>query len=130
MEERYLLSLVESTRHPDFSALYKQLSLKEHRVMSQRKAFSFLKKQAVNFVVAEFFYGYGNNYAGANVRNLDVLFSTLQKYSPESQVVILVTKKEQQYVKKLERLIADFSVLVFPMNEVEMQRILENKING
>jgi len=43
-------------------------------------------------VVAEFFYGFGNNYAGANLGNLDVFLASLQKYAPEARVIVLVKK--------------------------------------
>ena len=69
-----------------------------------RKAMSVLKKQPPEFIVAEFFYGYGNNYAGVNVSNLDVLLSSLPKYSPDTRTIVFVQKEEQQYVEKLHQL--------------------------
>lgn len=125
VKDKVLLSLVESARFPDFSTLYKDLGIIEHRLTSQRKAFSFLKKQGVDFVVAEFFYGYGNNYAGANVSNLDVLFSTLQKYSPNAQAIVLVAPQESQYVAKLDWLLRPYQVLVYPVVVDDMANALK-----
>jgi hypothetical protein len=77
MPERVLFSIVESPMHPDFSRLYSRLGIRELRLGSMRKAIGQLKKDRPDYVVAEFFYGYGNNYAGVNVSNLDVfLYST------------------------------------------------------
>ena len=59
-----LFSIIESPAHPDFSRLYQRLGFEEIRLGSMRKAISQLRKTPPAFVVAEFFYGYGNNYAG------------------------------------------------------------------
>jgi hypothetical protein len=38
-----------------------------------------LKRTRPDWVVAEFLYGFGNNYAGANLCNLDVCLASLRK---------------------------------------------------
>lgn len=104
MAERIILSIIESPTHPKLSALYQQLGFREIQVPSMRKAMAVLKKNQPEFIVAEFFYGYGNNYAGVNVCNLDVLLSSLPKYSPDTRTIVFVQKEEQQYVEKLHKL--------------------------
>jgi hypothetical protein len=99
-----LLSIIESSMHPNFGRLYHKLGFEEKIVNSIRKAISLLKSQQPDFIVAEFFYGYGNNYAGVNISNLDVFLSTLQKYSPHTKVIVIVEKSERQYVDKLNEL--------------------------
>lgn len=94
-------------------------------VNSIRKAISLLKSQQPDFIVAEFFYGYGNNYAGVNISNLDVLLSTLQKYSPHTKVIVIVEKSERQYVDKLNELFPIHAVFVYPAREIEMEKILK-----
>ena len=74
MSNKTLYSLIESPAHPRFAELYKRLGFKEISLTSSRKAMSELKKSPPDYVVAEFFYGYGNNYAGINISNLDVFF--------------------------------------------------------
>ena len=101
MPQKTVLSLIESPTHPKLSKLYKQMGLREIQVNSSRKAINVLKKDQPDFIVAEFFYGYGNNYAGVNVSNLDVLLSSLPKYSPNTKTIVFVQKDELQYVKKL-----------------------------
>ena len=110
--------------HPDFASLYQRLELKEERVNSIRKAINLLKKQRPDFIVCEFFYGYGNNYAGVNISNLDVLLSTLQRYSPDSKVIVIVEKSERQYVDKLNELLPLHGVFIYPAKEKEMERLL------
>ena len=99
-----ILSIIESPTHPKLSALYKQLGVREVKVNSSRNAIKALKTHKPDFIVAEFFYGYGNNYAGVNVSNLDVLLSSLPKYSPDTKTIVFVTKDEAQYIEKLNAL--------------------------
>ena len=85
-----------------------------------RKALSHLKKQKPDYVVAEFFYGYGNNYAGVNVSNLDVFLCSLQKYAPEAKVIVMVEKEERQHVSKLSDLFTLHAVLQHPVSLQEL----------
>ena len=62
MQDPLLFSIVESPAHPDFSRLYRRLGFEEIRLGSMRKAIGQLKMTPPDIVVAEFFYGYGNNY--------------------------------------------------------------------
>ncbi len=99
-----ILSVIESPTHPKLSALYKQLGVREIKVNSSRNAIKALKAHKPDFIVAEFFYGYGNNYAGVNVSNLDVLLSSLPKYSAQTKIIVFVMKEETQYIEKLHTL--------------------------
>ncbi len=99
-----ILSIIESPTHPQLSALYTKIGAREIRVNSSRNALKALKSHRPDFIVAEFFYGYGNNYAGVNVSNLDVLLSSLPKYSPDTKTIVFVEKEEAQYVEKLDKL--------------------------
>ena len=96
--------MVESPTHPKLSALYQQMGAREIKVSTSRQAIKVLKTHKPDFIVAEFFYGYGNNYAGVNVSNLDVLLSSLPKYSRNTKTIVFVQKEELQYVEKLHEL--------------------------
>ncbi len=115
-----LFSLIESPTHPNFSALYQRLGFEHVPLTSSRKAMAQLKKQVPDVVVGEFFYGYGNNYAGANVSNLDVFLRSLQKYSRDAKMIVLVDKGEAQYVEKLQALFPIHAVLIQPVSEKDM----------
>ncbi|MDT8404072.1 hypothetical protein [Sulfuriflexus sp.] len=91
-----LFSIIESPTHPPLSEYYRQLGIEEVRLTSTRKAIHALKTQTPDFVVAEFFYGYGNNYAGVNICNLDVFLYSLQKYAPAAKVIVFVDKEEKK----------------------------------
>lgn len=119
-----LFTIIESPMHPDFSALYQKLGIQQVRLTSMRKAMAELKKQTPDFVVAEFFYGYGNNYAGVNISNLDVFLHSMQRYAPDARVVVIVDKSEQQYVSKLESLFKIHAVLQHPVSASAMEKVL------
>jgi len=99
-----ILSIIESPTHPKLSKLFEQLGVREIMVNSSRNAIKALKTYKPDFIVAEFFYGYGNNYAGVNVSNLDVLLSSLPKYSPDTKTIVFVMKDEVQFIEKLNNL--------------------------
>jgi hypothetical protein len=124
MNHQTLLSLIESPTHPDFSAVYKRLNIEDKRVTSLRSAVSQLKQFQPDFVVAEFFYGYSNNYAGVNISNLDVFLFSLQKFAPQSRVIVMVNKSEYQYVGKLNEIFPLFAVLQHPVAETTIESLL------
>ena len=119
-----LLSVVESAIHPNMSSTYKQMGCTETRLTSMRKALAAIKNQQFNYIVAEFFYGYANNYAGVNISNLDVMLYSLQKYAPDTRVIVLVDKSERQYVDKLNDIFPLFAVLQYPVSERDMEQVL------
>jgi len=124
MANKILLSIIESSAHPNFTELYNSLGIQENKINSMRKAIASLKKQQPDFIVAEFFYGYGNNYAGVNISNLDVLLYSLQKYSVNTKIIILVDKDEFKYVDKLNEIIKLHDVFKFPVSKKQMQKSL------
>ena len=124
-----LFSIIESSGHPNFTALYNSLRIKESKINSMRKALAeikqaTLKKQQPDFIVAEFFYGYGNNYAGVNISNLDVMLYSLQKYSADTKVIVLVDKNEYKYVDKLNKIIKLHDILKHPVSNEKLQESL------
>ncbi len=124
MAEKTLFSIIESPAHPDFSALYKQLGIRDIRLNSIRKANAELKKQIPDIVVAEFIYGYGSNYSGVHISNLDVFLVTLLKYKATARVIVMVDKSERQYVDKLNEIYPIAAVLQQPVQRAQMQALL------
>ena len=119
-----LYSLIESPTHPNFSALYRRLDVQEYKLGSSRKTMNQLKKQAPDYLVSEFFYGYSNNYAGVNISNLDVMLYSLQKYAPDTRLVVIVSKDERVHVDKLRNIFPIYAVLQHPVTEADMQAVL------
>ncbi|MDQ1363378.1 MAG: hypothetical protein QG652_1239 [Pseudomonadota bacterium] len=126
MKNSFIYSIIESPAHPAFTALYNRLGFTELRFTSQRKAMSELKKQPPAAIVAEFFYGFGNNYASVNVSNLDVLLSSLPRYAPDAKVIVLAQKDQYPHVDKLAQLFTLHQVLALPVTEGDMETVLRN----
>ena len=124
MSETTLFSIVESPAHPDFSTLYKKLGIRDIRLNSIRKANAELKKQIPDIVVAEFIYGYGSNYSGVHISNLDVFLVSLLKYKATARVIVMVDKSERQYVDKLNEIYPIDTVLQQPVDIAQMQELL------
>jgi len=120
---RTVLSIIESALSPNCESLYQQLGYRETRISSMRKALSSIKKTRYDYIVCEFLYRYGTDYAGCTVSNLDVLLATLQKYSPDTKVVVIADKSEQEYVSKLTDQFDVHEVLIYQnSNMADIQR--------
>jgi len=120
-----LYSIIESPTHPRLSDLYVELGIDEVQLTSMRKAISELKTNPPDYVVAEFFYGYGNNYAGVNVSNLDVFLHSLQKYAPAARVIVLADKIDIEHVGKLPKELTPQAVLLQPVSRRQMAEQLQ-----
>ena len=120
-----LFSLIESPFPPDFTALYRRLGIEAQRFDSARNLHRALQKQAPDFFVGEFVYGWGNNYAGANVSNLDVTLRTLQCQAPQAKVIVFIHPREEEHIGKLLDLFPIHAVLSYPIDEQAMQAALQ-----
>jgi hypothetical protein len=120
-----LFSLIESPFHPDLGKLYARLGIAAERFTSARNLHRALQKQKPDFFVGEFIYGWGNNYAGANVSNLDVTLRTLQCQAPQAKVIVLLHPREEAHIDKLLALFPVHAVLTYPVSEAAMQAALQ-----
>jgi len=117
-------SIIESSAHPKLSALYERYDYEEIQLTSVRKAIQELKRHKPDLVVADFLYGYGNNYAGVNISNLDVFLYSLQKYAPACQVIALYEKSEREFVGRLEALFDIRASFAYPVSEQDIAKLL------
>lgn len=124
MSKPVLLSIVETRGHPDFCELYDRLGFEHVWVTSMRKALQQVRNMPPDYVVAEFFYGYGNNYAGVNISNLDVFLYSLEKYAPNAKVIALVQKHERQHAERLNEIIPYHGFVQYPVRESDMSALL------
>ncbi len=124
MSERVLFSIIESASHPKFEKLYKRLGYDERVYTSERKVIQALKQTPPDAVVADFLYGYGNNYAGVNISNLDVLLYSLQKYSPQCRFIALYEKSERDYIQQFQALFPHVHCLQLPVSEEDVAAFL------
>ena len=126
MAEPVLYTLMETPAHPDLSGLYRRLGIQEQRFASMRKAISQLKRAPPDIVVGEFRYGYGNNYAGANLSNLDVFLYSLQKYAPRARVIVACDKRELAHAERLGELFALHGLLTYPLAAAQLEPLLQS----
>ena len=119
-----LFSIIESSSHPPFSELYRQLGYEELVFTSMRKAIQKLKTVSPDVVIADFLYGYGNNYAGVNISNLDVFLYSMAKYAPQARMIALYEKSEQGYIKQFEQLFPEVRCLLLPVSKARLEAVL------
>lgn len=121
-----LYSVIESPTHPYLTPIYREIGIDELCFKSMRKLISKIKKEQPDYIAAEFFYGYGNNYAGINISNLDIMLYSLQRYSPDTKVIVFVEKEEKQYVNKLTDILPLHAILVKPIQKSDVIPLFED----
>lgn len=119
-----LFSLIESPFHPDLGALYQRLGISAERFNSARNLHRAIHKLPPDFFVGEFIYGWGNNYAGANVSNLDVTLRTLQCQAPQAKVIVFMHPREADHIDKLLALFPIHAVFSYPIDETALAAAL------
>lgn len=124
MSKPILFSLIESPHHPNFSALFVRLGYEEVELTSTRKAVSQLKKQKPDVVLADFVYGFSNNYSGVHISNLDVLLMSMQKFAPDAEVIILTSNKEMEHAEKMRNICAVKAILPYSVSEEKLTELL------
>ena len=112
---KLLYTLLESPTFLQFPYLYKSLNIQETRFKSARQFNKAIAKTAPDIVLAQFYYGFGNNYAGINVSNLDVSLHALKRHAPQAKVVIIADKVDLPHIPKLEALFKIDAVLSLPV---------------
>jgi len=124
MPNKILLSVIESPTHTDFSRLYADLGFDHLKVNSMRKALAYVKTSKPDFVVAEFFYGYGNNYAGVNLSNLDVFLYALEKYAPDTKVIAMTQRSELKHAERLNEITPFYAIVAQPVRPNQLHKLL------
>ena len=121
-----LYTLVESPFAAHFSDLFQELGITAERFDTARNLHRTLQKQAPDFFVGEFVYGWGNDYAGATVSNLDVTLRTLQAAAPQAKLVIVMQPSEEAHIGKLLALFSIHAMLKFPLDQEQMRVTLQS----
>ncbi len=122
MKSLYTLTASPFSAH--FPALYQELGIEAERFNSARNLHRALKKQVPDFFVGEFIYGWGNDYAGNTISNLDVTLRTLQAFAPKAKVIVVMQPAEAPHIGKLLELFPVHAVLKVPIAEDQMRAAL------
>jgi len=120
-----LFSLVESPFHPNFTALYQRLGIEAEYFDTARRLHKALQQQAPDYLVGDFIYGWANNYAGTNLSNLDVTLATLQRFAPQTRVIVFAHPRDAEHVAKLAALFSVHAVLYYAVAEQQMEAVLQ-----
>jgi hypothetical protein len=123
---KMLYLLTESPFLPQFPGLFQELGIVVEHFDSARNLHRALKKQQPDFFVGEFVYGWGNNYAGANVSNLDVTLRTLQAQAPQTRIIVVMQPGEEAHIGKLLELFSVHAVLKYPISEEPLRAALQS----
>ncbi len=124
MQKKTLLSVIESPTHPDFNKLYADMGFDHQKVNSMRKALAYVKTSKPDFVVTEFFYGYGSNYAGVNLSNLDVFLYALEKYAPDTKVIAMTQRSELKHAERLNEITPFYAIIAQPVRPNQLHKLL------
>lgn len=119
-----LYALIESPFPPDFSPLYQALGITATRFDTARNLHRAIQKQPPDFFVGEFIYGWGNNYAGANISNLDVTLRTLQCQAPQARIIVFAHPREAEHLGKLLGLFPIHAAFILPVDEAALKQAL------
>jgi hypothetical protein len=122
---KLLYSLIESPFHPDLTAFYKAQGIAAERFTTARNLHRAIQKQKPDFFVGEFVYGWGNNYAGANLSNLDVTLRTLQCQAPQAKTIVFMHPREADHIGKLLDLFPLHAVFSYPVDEAALAAALQ-----
>jgi hypothetical protein len=121
-----LFALIESPFAPHFPDLYQELGIVAERFDSARNLHRALQNQAPEFFLGEFIYGWGNDYAGNTVSNLDVTLRTLQSRAPGAKIIVVMQPSEAPHINKLLDLFPIHAVLKYPVSEDDMRAVLQD----
>lgn len=121
MNTKKLLTVIELPGFSNYSSLFAKLHIQEKQVNSPRQAIHALKKFKPDVILADFLYGYSNNYAGINICNLDVLMYSLPKYAPAAEVLIMVEQSEVAYAEKFASMFPLRGMLVRPFTSQQLE---------
>lgn len=124
-----LFSLIQSPFPPDFPGLYRELGIVAERFDSARNLHRALQKKAPDYFVGEFVYGWGNDYAGATVSNLDVTLRTLQAVAPQAKIIVVMQPGEAPHIGKLMDLFTIDAVLKYPVSAEKMRAVLQPSVS-
>ena len=120
--KKTLLAVVEQGGYPDFTALYEASGYQVEMVKSPRKAISFLKKNSVELLVAEF--NFQTDFRD-RTSSLESVMASVQQH-PDIKVVIFIDKINAQHFEKVSSRFAIHRVLSFPIDEEQLQQAVTN----
>lgn len=118
-ERKTLLAVVEQGGYPDYTALYESLGYQVVTVVTPRKAISYLKKNPVDMLVAEF--NFQTDFRD-RTSSLESIMASVQHQQQSIKVVIFLDKDN---IERFERVSSRFPIhqtLTFPLDEQQLRQ--------
>ena len=117
-QSKTLLAVVEQGGYPDFTSIYETAGYHVEMVKSPRKAISFLKKNPVDLLVAEF--NFQTDFRD-RTSSLESIMASVQHQQQAIKVVIFLDKDN---IERFERVSSRFPIhqtLTFPFDEQQLR---------
>ncbi len=115
-----LLAVVEQGGYPDYTASYEALGYRVEMVKTPRKAISFLKKNQVDMLVAEF--NFQTDFRDRTSSLESIMAST--QHQQNIKVIILLDKANIERFKRVSSRFAIHNTLTFPFDEAQLKDAL------
>ena len=112
---------MERGGYPDFTALYEEMGYEVVTVKTPRKAISFLKKNPVTILVAEF--NFQSDFRD-RTSSLESIMAGVQ-HQTDIQVVIFIDKKNTQRFERVSSRFPIHQVLSFPIDEAQLRQAVD-----
>ncbi len=116
--DKILLSVIEQGGYPDFTALYEAQGYKVVSVNSPRKAISFLKKNSIAMLVAEF--NFQTDFRD-RTSSLESIMASAQ-HQKDIKVVIFIDQNNKERFEKVSSRFAIHRTLTFPIDEAQLKQ--------
>ncbi len=116
--DKILLSVIEQGGYPDFTALYEAQGYKVVSVNSPRKAISFLKKNSIAMLVAEF--NFQTDFRD-RTSSLESIMASAQ-HQKDIKVVIFIDQNNKERFEKVSSRFAIHWTLTFPIDEAQLKQ--------
>ena len=115
-----LLAVVEQGGYPDFTAIYAEMGYNVVTVKSPRKAISYLKKNPVTLLVAEF--NFQTDFRD-RTSSLESIMASVQ----HQQTIKVVIFLDKENTERFERVSSRFPIhqsLTFPIDEEQLRQAI------
>ncbi len=119
--DKILLAVVEQGGYPDFTALYQSMGYEVVTVKTPRKAISYLKKNQVTMLVAEF--NFQTDFRD-RTSSLESIMAGVQNQQAINVVILL----DKANIERFERVRSRFSIyntLTFPFDEEQLKKAIK-----
>jgi hypothetical protein len=109
-----------------FPDIFQELDIVATHFDSARNLHRALKTQKPDIFIGEFFYAWGNDYAGNTLSNLDVTLRTLQVAAPRARIIVVMQAAEAAHIDKLLAVFPVHAVLILPCTADALRTALNN----